>query len=60
MPTILWADDEIDQLQSLILFLEKKGFEIIPVANGQDAVEEIKTDHLISFFWMSKCRAWED
>lgn len=42
MPTILWADDEIDQLQSLILFLEKKGFEIIPVANGQDAVEEIK------------------
>ncbi|MBO6793611.1 MAG: PglZ domain-containing protein [Balneolaceae bacterium] len=43
MPTILWADDEIDQLQSLILFLEKKGFEIVPVANGQDAVEEIKT-----------------
>lgn len=42
MPTILWADDEIDQLQSLILFLEKKGFEIVPVANGQDAVEKIK------------------
>lgn len=42
MPSILWADDEIDQLQSLILFLEKKGFEIVPVANGQDAVEKIK------------------
>ncbi|MCG8374834.1 MAG: PglZ domain-containing protein [Balneolales bacterium] len=41
MPTILWADDEINQLQSLILFLEKKGFEIVPVSNGQDAVEQI-------------------
>ena len=41
MPTILWADDEIDQLQSLILFLEKKGFEIIPVSNGQDAVGQL-------------------
>ncbi len=42
MPSILWADDEIDQLQSLILFLEKKGFNIVPVTNGQDAVEKIK------------------
>ena len=42
MPNILWADDEIDQLQSLILFLEKKGFEIEPVTNGHDAVEMIR------------------
>lgn len=42
MPNILWADDEIDQLQSLILFLEKKGFEIEPVTNGQDAVSMIR------------------
>lgn len=42
MPTILWADDEIDQLQSLILFLEKKGFQIQPVSNGQDAVALIQ------------------
>lgn len=41
MPTILWADDEIDQLQSLILFLEKKGFHIEPVTNGQDAISMI-------------------
>jgi CheY-like chemotaxis protein len=45
MPIILWADDEIDQLQSLILFLEKKGFEIVPVTNGQDAVEKIKNQN---------------
>lgn len=38
MPSILWADDEIDQLQSNILFLQKKGFEVIAVTNGRDAV----------------------
>lgn len=41
MPNILWADDEIEQLQSHILFLEKKGFTIEPVSNGEDAVEMI-------------------
>lgn len=35
---ILWADDEIDQLKPHILFLEKKGFEVTPVTNGDDAV----------------------
>ncbi len=35
---ILWADDEIDQLKAHIIFLENKGFEITPVANGEDAV----------------------
>ena len=35
---ILWADDEIDQLRPHIIFLENKGFEIIPVTNGDDAV----------------------
>ena len=38
MPSILWADDEIDQLQSNILFLQRKGFEVVPVTNGRDAV----------------------
>lgn len=39
---ILWADDEIDQLKSHIIFLEDKGFEITPVTNGDDAVSLIK------------------
>ena len=26
MPDILWVDDQIDQLRSHIIFLEKKGF----------------------------------
>src|SRR6056297_3272721 len=38
---ILWADDEIDQLKSHIIFLEGKGFDITPVTNGNDAVSLI-------------------
>ncbi len=38
---ILWADDEIDLLKPHILFLSNKGFEIIPVNSGADALEEI-------------------
>lgn len=38
MPDILWVDDQIDQLKSHIIFLEKKGFNIEPVTNGEDAV----------------------
>jgi DNA-binding response OmpR family regulator len=43
MPTrILWADDEIDQLKAHILFLSQKGFDIHPVTNGQDAIDEVE------------------
>ena len=37
---ILWADDEIDLLKPHILFLESKGYEVVPVNNGASAVEE--------------------
>ncbi len=37
---ILWADDEIDLLKPQILFLEKKGYDVITVSNGHDAIEE--------------------
>ena len=37
---ILWADDEIDNLKAQILFLRNKGYEIIPVTNGYDAIEK--------------------
>ncbi|MEX0680152.1 MAG: response regulator [Balneolales bacterium] len=35
---ILWVDDEIDQLKPHMIFLEKKGYEVTPVTNGEDAV----------------------
>ncbi len=38
--TILWADDEIDLLKPQVMFLEKKGYDVITVTNGHDAVEE--------------------
>jgi len=36
---ILWADDEIDLLKPHILFLEEKGYEVVPVISGQDAID---------------------
>lgn len=39
---ILWADDEIDLLKPQIMFLESKGYEVIPVTNGQDAIDKVK------------------
>lgn len=38
---ILWADDEIDLLKPQIMFLENKGYEVIPVTNGQDAIDKV-------------------
>ena len=36
---LLWVDDEIEQLRAHIMFLEKKGYEIVTVSNGTDAIE---------------------
>lgn len=35
---VLWVDDEVDHLQSHILFLKQKGYEITPCTNGHDAL----------------------
>ena len=43
---ILWVDDEIDLLKSNSLFLEKRGYKVVPCNNGQDALNLIRT----SFF----------
>ena len=39
---LLWADDEIDLLKPHILFLEDKGFEVITVCSGQDAIDSCR------------------
>ena len=39
---VLWVDDEIDLLKSHIIFLEKKGYDITPVNNGEDAIALVK------------------
>ena len=36
---VLWADDEIDLLKPHMLFLKEKGYEVVPVVSGQDALD---------------------
>ncbi|MCQ2299443.1 MAG: PglZ domain-containing protein [Bacteroidales bacterium] len=44
--TILWADDEIDLLKPHILFLEDKGYNVIPVTSGNEAIDELEEQHV--------------
>lgn len=43
---ILWADDEIDLLKPQLFFLEKKGYEVLTVSNGHDAIDLFKNEHI--------------
>ena len=37
--TLLWVDDEMELLRAHIIFLEKKGYEVVTVNNGDDAID---------------------
>ena len=43
--TILWADDEIDLLRPHIMFLNNKGYDVVTVTNGRDALDAIEGQH---------------
>ena len=45
MNRILWADDEIHLLKPYIIYLQEKGYEVIPVNNGQDAIDVCQEQH---------------
>ncbi len=47
--TVLWADDEIEMLRPHILFLKNRGYEVVTVTNGRDAIElcQMRTFDLI-------------
>lgn len=47
---ILWADDEIDLLKSHVMFLEAKGYDVVCVNNGQDAVQVSSEEHFDIIF----------
>lgn len=51
---ILWADDEIEMLKPHLFFLEKKGYEVITVTNGYDALEEIEAHHDIDVIFLDE------
>ena len=41
--SLLWVDDEIELLKAHIIYLEKKGYEVTTVSNGQDALDYCKS-----------------
>jgi CheY-like chemotaxis protein len=42
--TILWADDEMDLLKPHVMFLETKGYHVIPVVSGNEALEVVENE----------------
>ena len=51
---ILWADDEIDLLKPQLFFLEKKGYEVVTVTNGHDALDVIAEDGSIDVVFLDE------
>ncbi len=52
--TILWADDEIDLLKPQLLFLEKKGYQLVTVTNGYDAIDEVTENKEIDIVFLDE------
>ena len=51
---ILWADDEIDLLKPHLFFLEKKGYEMITVTNGNDALDELEAHNDLDVIFLDE------
>jgi len=44
--TILWVDDEIDILRPHIIFLEQKGYSMLTINNGHDALDIVRSNDI--------------
>ena len=51
--TILWADDEMDLLKPHILFLEQKGYTVITVKSGNEALEKL-ADNVVDVIFLDE------
>ncbi len=51
---ILWADDEIDLLKPQLFFLEKKGYDVLTVSNGHDALDVLDEDNSIDIVFLDE------
>jgi CheY-like chemotaxis protein len=51
---ILWADDEIELLKPQLFFLEKKGYSVVTVSNGYDAIDYIKNNKNIDVVFLDE------
>jgi CheY-like chemotaxis protein len=38
---VLWADDEIELLRPHILYLQERGYDVVPVPSGEDALQVV-------------------
>lgn len=50
MVKILWADDEIDLLKPYILFLQAKGYKVIPATDGSEALDILAKESIDVIF----------
>ena len=48
MNRILWVDDEIDLLQPYIIYLKNKGYEVVSASNGEDALQIVKGEKMVT------------
>ena len=39
---LLWVDDEIELLKAHLMFLKKKGYDVVTVTNGTDAIDQCR------------------
>jgi CheY-like chemotaxis protein len=39
---VLWVDDEIERLRAHIMFLETRGYNVVPIFSGDDAVQLVR------------------
>ena len=44
---IVWADDEINQLEPHIIFLKDKGYKVTAVNSGEDAIAQCENNRNI-------------
>lgn len=51
---ILWADDEIELLKPQLFFLEKKGYEVVTVSNGHDALDTLEEEGNIDVIFLDE------
>ncbi|MCB0691402.1 MAG: response regulator, partial [Saprospiraceae bacterium] len=51
---ILWADDEIDLLKPQLFFLDKKGYEVVTVSNGYDALDVLSNTHDVDVVFLDE------
>ena len=56
---ILWADDEMELLKAHLLFLEEKGYEVVGVSNGYDALDALQREQFDVVF-LDEPDGWQE